>query len=199
MPAPAPDSRLGSSGTVWLILCRIAALLAVAASAALYVQYLNPAEAAFCGLKSGCEAVRKSGFSYLGSPLLSIPLGGLIACGVVLWVSVRSPRAKTTLHLTAAGAAFAVVLLALQIFYLHAFCWLCVVVDGSAVLAAVFALLHAGAVDNGRDSPEPLRPVGGAALALAAALAPPASAKVLPVPAVPPGVRALYEPGKINA
>src|SRR5271170_7237340 len=80
--------------------CRVAVLFALAASAALYVQYLNPAQAAFCGLNSGCEAVRKSGFSYFGSPLLSIPLVGLVAYATVFWAWLRAPAATWTVALT---------------------------------------------------------------------------------------------------
>src|SRR3954451_11336090 len=113
--------------SLWLVLCRAAVLVALAGSAALYVQYLDPADAAFCGLESGCEAVRKSGFSYFGSRLLSMPLAGLVAYGAVFTASLFAPRSKLTLGLIMAGGVAAVLLIGAQAFYVHAFCWLCLV------------------------------------------------------------------------
>lgn len=195
-------SDLGSKeqrSAVWASLCRVAVLFAISASAALYVQYLNPAAATFCGLSSGCEAVRRSGFSYFYSPLLSFPLVGLIAYGTVLWVSIRAPG-RVTLWLTTAGALVALLLVAVQALYVHAFCWLCLVVDVAAVFAAVFAFLddRTRKAGSGRAIRDPLRPLTWAALGVCVAVAPVLWAKVKPAPPVPETIRALYEPGKIN-
>jgi predicted DsbA family dithiol-disulfide isomerase/uncharacterized membrane protein len=181
---------------LWLVLCRASILAALAASAALYLQYLRPAEAAFCGLESGCEAVRRAGFSYFfGSPLFSIPLVGLVAYAVVLWVSLFAAKTPWILWLTVAGAVGALGLLGAQAFVVHAFCWLCVVVDVSAVLAAAFALAQRRQVGNAVD---PLKRgawilLGGVAIAF-----PVLWTVVKPAPPVPESVRAVYVPGKIN-
>src|SRR5262245_1868280 len=64
----------------WLLVLRIATLVALAASAALLVDYVavNPT---FCG-SGGCASVRQSGFGYVplpGGVLLPLPVLGLMA------------------------------------------------------------------------------------------------------------------------
>jgi predicted DsbA family dithiol-disulfide isomerase/uncharacterized membrane protein len=178
----------------WLVLCRAAVLVAIAGSAALYMQYLDPAGAAFCGLDSGCEAVRRSGLSYLGNRLFSMPLLGLVAYAAVLAASLIAPRSKRTLYLICAGGAAAALLIAVQAFYVHAFCWLCLVVDASAILAAVFA----AAFFRGGDAEDPLEWWAWVALASVAVGAGPGWVELKPAPPVPSQIRALYVPGKIN-
>ena len=58
------------------LLLRISLLVAIAASAALVVQYTNAGNPAFCGVGSGCLAVRLSPYSMLfgAVPLPSIGL-----------------------------------------------------------------------------------------------------------------------------
>jgi protein-disulfide isomerase/uncharacterized membrane protein len=184
----------------WLVLTRAAVLLALVASAALYAQYLNPAQASFCGHGGGCEAVRRSGLGYFfGNRLLSVPLVGLVAYGTVLVVSVRSPRSRATLRLTAAGALIAVLLVAVQALYVHAFCWLCLVVDLSAVAAALFA--GCDARGTGPELPgrrDPLRRAAWFALGSLAVATPLVWVRVKPQPPVPDVIRALYVPGKVN-
>jgi protein-disulfide isomerase len=189
------EARSSNLGPVWLIVWRSAVLFALAASAALYMQYLEPGDAAFCGLKSGCEAVRKAGFSYFGgSRFLSLPLFGLSSYGAVFATSLWDPRGLLARVVTAIGGACGLVLLAAQAFYVHAFCWLCSVVDVAAVVAAIAALLHGRSI----ASMDPLRPWGWTALAALAIGAPIAWVNVKPAPPVPAAIAALYEPGKIN-
>ncbi len=188
------------AAALWLTLCRVSLLFVLSASAALYVQYLDPANAAFCGLGSGCEAVRRAGFSYFfGSPLLSLPLVGLIAYGTVLAVSIGAPRSRWTFYLSALGAAGAVVLIGLQALLVHAYCWLCLVVDLGAIFCALFSFLGdregRGTPEGARDA---LRPMAWSALAIVSIAAPVVWVKVKPAPPVPAAIRALYEPGKIN-
>jgi uncharacterized membrane protein/thiol-disulfide isomerase/thioredoxin len=199
-PGEGRTSPLTARSTVWLLLCRKAVLVALAASAALYLQYLMPAEAAFCGLESGCEAVRRAGFSYFfDSPLLSIPLVGLIAYGAVMAASLFAPETRLTLWLTALGAVGAIGLLMVQAFVVHAFCWLCAAVDVSAVFAAIFAFMHDRA-SYGRTSSmtDPLARWAWLALGAAAVLSPAGWVRARPAPPVPPSILAFYEPGKIN-
>src|SRR3954468_12816825 len=78
----------------WLLVTRALICVALGLSSALYVHYLNPADSAFCGLHSGCEAERKSGLAYFfGSRYLSLPLVSLIAYSIVLGLSLRPPQA----------------------------------------------------------------------------------------------------------
>lgn len=189
---PAPRAK------PWLWLCRVAILVALSASAALYVQYLNPVAATFCGLESGCEAVRRFGYSYFfGTPFLSIPLVGLIAYGTLFVVSMRDPDGPWTSRLAAVGAVLGVALLLTQALAVKAFCWLCVIADVSAAL--VFAFARA---DRRERAPaahrDPLRGLGWIALAFAALTLPMAWAKVKPEPPVPLVIQALYVPGKVN-
>src|SRR5262252_243620 len=147
-----PDANSPARGSRWVVLCRAAVLVAIAGSAALYMQYLDPANVQFCGLKSGCEAVRKSVGYFFGSPLLSIPLIGLVAYGIVFAASVFARRSQATLYLLYAGGISAAALIAAQAFYVHAFCLLCLAVDSAGILAAVFAATDAKA---GRDESDP--------------------------------------------
>ena len=65
---------------LWLLVTQLLMCVALAATAALYVHYLDPADSDFCGLRSGCESVRRSPLSrFFGSGPLSLPLWGLLA------------------------------------------------------------------------------------------------------------------------
>lgn len=202
--APAPVS------VPWLWLCRAAILVALSASAALFLQYLNPAGGAFCNLSSGCEAVRRSSYvfiaklagdsealkSVIGHPFLSIPMVGLVGFATLLTVSVFSPRGPWTLRLSGLGAIVAFGLMFAQAFVVHAFCWLCLVVDVSAVMAFVFASMDSRA--DPAASREPLPRWAFGALATVALLIPVGWSRWKPLPRVPQEILALYEPGKIN-
>jgi uncharacterized membrane protein/thiol-disulfide isomerase/thioredoxin len=199
-PGEARSSTRTAPSWVWLVLCRKAVLVALAASTALYLQYLMPAEAAFCGLESGCEAVRRAGFSYFfDSPLLSIPLVGLIAYAAVMGASLFARETRLALWLSMVGAVLAIGLLITQAFVVHAFCWLCVAVDVSAIFAAVFAFMHDRA-SFGRPSSvtDPLARWAWLALGAAAVLSPVGWMKARPIAPVPPSILAFYLPGKIN-
>jgi protein-disulfide isomerase len=188
------EGRSSNQGPASLIVWRSAVILALAASAALYMQYLEPGDAAFCGLKSGCEAVRKAGFSYWGSKYFSVPLFGLLGYVAVLAASLWQPRGPLAHLLTVFGGLFGAVLLAMQAFVIHAFCWLCTVVDIAAVVAAIAAVMHA----RSPESIDPLRPWGWTALGALAVAAPVAWVNVKPAPPVPSAIAALYAPSKIN-
>lgn len=178
-----------------LVLARVAALAALAASAALYVHYVNPVDGAFCGADSGCETVRRSGFAYAGSRYVNLPLLGLVAYATVLFSSLGVGRfGRAFVPLSVLGGVLGLALVGAQATLVDAFCWLCLVVDGAAVVVAIAAALSARA----EPSPEPLAPGAWAALAVVAMLAPPAWTIVRPVPDVPAALRALWAPGKIN-
>jgi len=112
----------------------------------------------------------------------------------VLAASLLAPRAKPTLYLISAGGAAALLLIAAQAFYVHAFCWLCLTVDTSAILAAVFAVGYS----RSEGAEDPLSWWAWVALASVAVGAAPGWVTVKPAPPIPSQIRALYVPGKIN-
>jgi len=181
---------------VWLVALRLTVLAALAVSAVLYVQYVNPAQATFCGVGSGCETVRRSAFGYFGSRFVSLPLLGLAAYGTLLWVSVRAPGSPWVLRLAAVGGAGSAVLLGIQAFVVEAFCSLCVGVDVAALAAPLFAWLAARG--GGARAEDPLREWAWGAVAALAVVAPFVWVQVKPVPPVPDVIRALYVPGKVT-
>ena len=128
-----------------ILVLRVALLVAVLACAVLVVEYQNAGDPAFCGAGSGCMAVRRSAYSHIvlneyidvPLPLLGLCLhAGLLALAVVA-------RDKSQTFFVAVGAAggglVAIVLVALQAIKIGAFCKWCLLVDGSAVVAAVAA------------------------------------------------------------
>lgn len=128
--------------TALVILYRLALLVALAASAALYIEYQNAGDPAFCGVGSGCMSVRMWASSNLGGAQL--PTYGLAAFGGLF---VFSLAARTRDHLRFAaifagvGGVAALVFIGLQAFAVKAFCKWCVAVDVSALVAAVTAYL----------------------------------------------------------
>jgi protein-disulfide isomerase len=197
----------------WLFLTQLAICCALAASAVLYVHYMSPLDSGFCGPSGGCEAARRSGIGYYGSPYVTLPLFALLAFGALLGLSLRRPSAPAgsgpsvlwrdpSLTLFAASGVGAVIglgLLAYQAFGLGEFCWLCVVVDVSALASAVFAFLAARATrSRGTPAAGVLHP--GAWLVIAALIVagPLVWDAIKPAPPIPPAISALYQPGKIN-
>src|SRR5262245_24096126 len=68
--------RTRSPRTRQVILLRVALLIAVFASAVLFIEYQNAGDPAFCGVGSGCVEVRKSAYSKIaGVPLPVVGLG----------------------------------------------------------------------------------------------------------------------------
>lgn len=180
-----------------MLLIRVLCLIALAASAALYVDYTT-AQATFCGPGSGCAAVRRSGFGYLFG-FLPVPVIGLVGFGSILVVTC-SPKwervALTPLALVGGLAALAFVVV--QAVVIRAFCWLCVTADFAGLLIAAAALLRDRSVLPGSDLRFALAPAAWLILGLLSAAVPIAWARVKPQPAVPNAIRELYAPGKIN-
>jgi predicted DsbA family dithiol-disulfide isomerase/uncharacterized membrane protein len=190
--AIAEDSRI----PIWLVLCRAAVLVALLASSALYVHYLSPADSGFCGLHSGCEDVRRSGLSYFQSRFLSMPLVGLVAYASVFAVSLVRPSGPELTALAGIGGLLGLALLGAQAFYVRAFCWLCTIVDASAIVAAAAAFLHRRSGEG--DGTDPLRRGAWAAFAVVAILVPIGWTVLKPAPPVPTVIVRQYLPGKIN-
>ena len=176
------------------ILLRVALLVSLLASAALFVDYSGAQ--AFCGVQTGCGAVKGSAFSsIMGIPLPVIGLGvfsGLY--GLALWASrPRHPEILAVMAgITGLGAVFYI---GLQLFVIKAICAWCMGVDGGAIVAAICAMLLTRR--ESEDEPTPLRFLW-AGLAIAVLGAPLFWRTPAPTVSVPEPIAALYEEGKVN-
>lgn len=182
----------------WLSLYRLLVLITVLVSALLYVHYLDPVDSALCGSDGGCEVVRRSGWVYFGSPYVNIPLLGIVAYGVLFVLSLGTltpARANLLRWLSGLGGILAIGFVLLQALVIKAFCWMCLVVDTAAIAAAFTAVAAHAALDRQRPL---LATWSWAGLLVACAASPILWYAVRPEPAVPPLVRALYVPGKLN-
>jgi protein-disulfide isomerase len=200
---------MGRSG--WLFITQLWICVALAASAALYVHYLNPLDSGYCGPSSGCEAARRSGLGYFGSRFVSLPSFSIAAFGGLLALSLRrrpaaldGPRGigtlwrEPSLTLFAAsgiGAVLGLGLMGFQAFVLQQYCWLCMIVDSAAIGAAVSAFFAARGAE---PAVSPLRAGAWLAVATLIVAGPLAWDAVKPPPAIPNAIAALYQPGKIN-
>jgi predicted DsbA family dithiol-disulfide isomerase len=200
----------------WLFLTQLAIGVALAASAALYVHYLSPLDSGYCGPSSGCEAARRSGLGYFGSPYVSLPLLSMLAFGVLLGFSLRKPAQRgaepsgglralwhepsvTLFAASGVGAVLGLGFIAYQGLVLQQYCWLCLIVDGAAVACGVFAFLAARAVrKTGAAMLSPLHGSAWCVIALLLVAGPLVWDAIKPPPAIPRSVAALYQPGKIN-
>ncbi len=122
----------------------VAALIGLAVSAWLLVQYLLPPSQALCGPGGGCHAVRTCWLARVGSGQWPLwPTLGVIAFAAMLILSFATdPKWRSLLPVagyTAIGAgAF---LLVSQRVVCHAFCPYCVVTDTAAILAGSMAVV----------------------------------------------------------
>lgn len=177
----------------WLTVLRVAALAALFASAALFVDY-DASTPAFCALDSGCAKVRAASYTVL--PVAGgVPLIGLAAfSGLFLLSFTPAGRAGSPVlrSLATLGGAIGVVLIVLQATVIQAICPWCMVVDSCAVVAALAAWLA-------RPGEATWLPNGGW-LAIGALVvgSPSVYSRVRPEPPVPAAVLAFYQPGKIN-
>lgn len=190
-----------------VLLLRLSLLIAVAASAALIVDYNNAGDPAFCGVGSGCFAVRISPYSrLLGIPL---PYVGLVAHAVLLGGSLlvqTREHIKTLALFASAGAICALGLLILQHFAIGAFCVWCLTVDFASITAGASAVFLAWRAHKSSDPAGVERaatPTGaemgawGGAAALAIAL-PFVWGNYPVIPPLAPAAAALQAPGKIT-
>jgi protein-disulfide isomerase len=114
---------------------RAAALVGLGASTLLHVEYSGPAS--LCAVGGGCDAVRNSGYAeLLGIPM---PVLGILFFALVLGVATSPGQRRWLLPIAAAGAVIAGLLIVVQGAVLGAFCWMCVIVDVSALLVGGFA------------------------------------------------------------
>ena len=199
---------------VLVILLRLALIVALFASAALFIEYQRAGDPAFCGVGSGCMAVRMSPYSRLFN--VPLPTWGLLAFGGLFSVAMTArTRAQHRLVavLSALGAVAACYLIYLQAFAIHAFCKWCVMADASAFVAAITAgLLYAHVVEGAGEAATPTPTAQRLAdllrlprvtiawlVAAAVALGAPFLWAQFPViPPLPAEIAALQVPGKVT-
>jgi protein-disulfide isomerase len=190
-----------------LVLLRLPLLVALTASAALWIEYQNAGDPAFCSAGSGCAKVRASEYSRLfGVPL---PIIGLVAFGLLYALSLMA-KTKLMHRVVAAvaslGGLAGVALIVLQATAVHAFCKWCVAVDSSSIVAGCLALFLLVAVERSETARErigaalddfPTTVAWTAAGALAVAL-PFIWARYPTVPPLPEDLVPMTVPGKVN-
>lgn len=180
---------------------RLGALGALAFSVAALLQYTLPTPT-FCAPGGGCDAVRRwASLPVAGMQLAELlPLLGVMGFTTLFVGSLVPQRAAARVigALAVLGGAIAAVLIALQATTIGAWCWLCVGVDVSALVAggAGVALL-ARSRHADPSGPTHLRSPAWAAAILAVG-APLAWALALPDPELPVAVQRLYRPGALN-
>jgi predicted DsbA family dithiol-disulfide isomerase/uncharacterized membrane protein len=169
----------------------------MAVSSALFVDYTNGVPT-FCGVNSGCAAVRSSGFGYvvIGTLPLPVPVFGMVGFAILLGVALTRELRRWLPLVAGIGGLAAASLFGLQAFKIKHLCSLCVTVDTLGVLAAVCGLLFWKG--HGEDEEYGLQRGAWAALGVVGLLAPLAWPQLRPAPPVPAGVQKLYVPGKIN-
>ncbi|MEM6788093.1 MAG: vitamin K epoxide reductase family protein [Myxococcota bacterium] len=124
------------------VLTRCALLVALAACAALFVDYQTEPGAGFCGdVATGCGKIRASQYSHVFG--VSWPVIGLVTLPVLLSLTIwgRSDRARVLFTVAAVlGGLTAATLIALQVFVEGAICAWCMAVDVSSIAVAGLAL-----------------------------------------------------------
>jgi uncharacterized membrane protein/thiol-disulfide isomerase/thioredoxin len=199
---------------VLVILLRLSLLAALFASAALFIEYQRAGDPAFCGVGSGCMAVRMSPYSRLFN--VPLPTWGLIAFSTLFGFSMTArDRAwhGIVAVLSGLGALVAGYLVYLQAFEIRAFCRWCILADTGAFVAAISAGLlyaHVARDAGARDKPTPNETslaellslpqvsIAWVAAAAVAVGAPFLWAQYPVVPPLPPEIAALQVPGKVT-
>ncbi len=195
----------------WLLLLRTGLALALFASAALVVDYLNPGDPAFCGVQSECMKVRTSDVGKRlaeavhsvvpGATLPQVALLGFVALLALSFFASSRARVQVLGALSAFAGIAGAGLLAAQAFAGH-FCAYCVVVDTSSILAGIAGV---GLVRTLRTSDDraSLAPALGSAVTLtwgvvvaALTVLPFVWARYPEVPPLPEALAELQVPGK---
>ncbi|MGE0787352.1 MAG: thioredoxin domain-containing protein [Sandaracinaceae bacterium] len=175
-----------------LILLRGGALVALAASVALGIEYYGPGDT-FCQPGGGCAAVHASSVGQLIGDYL--PLVGLF--GFTTLFVLTLPRSTWTRRLMIYGSIVAGVgglaFLVMQALLIGQFCYLCVIADTSAILCASAAIwILRTKVPEDRLGHGFLSPSW--ALFWPAVFGPVAWFFMAPPPEVPDAIRELYSP-----
>jgi uncharacterized membrane protein len=194
-----------------VILLRLALLVALAASASLFVEYQNAGDPAFCGVGSGCLAVRLSPYSKLfGVPLPTLGLAAYAGLFILSLLSWSRELLRVQILLNGLGALAACVFIYLQAFEIGAFCQWCVAVDASAIVAAIAAALLYVQVEAesqaAKDAEAEMQalasrlpiPVAWVLAGASAIFAPFVWGAYPVIPPIPTEIAALQVPGKIT-
>ncbi|MDI1483965.1 vitamin K epoxide reductase family protein [Polyangium sp. y55x31] len=190
--------------TLPVLLLRLPLLVAIAASAALVVEYTNAGDPAFCGVTSGCFAVRMSPWSRLFglAPLPSLGLAAYALLFGLTLVARRKSQHVLVASLAVLGGLFAALLLWVQQNVVGAFCAWCVAVDLSAIVAAVASVWVALRAwkDEGSVLLPQRKAVTGAwvTAAMLAVLVPFVWGRHPVEPPLPAVIQAESEPGKVT-
>jgi predicted DsbA family dithiol-disulfide isomerase/uncharacterized membrane protein len=174
---------------------RLLALIAAAVCMALLIDSLRPTPA-FCGFRSGCDAVVQTAYGRpLGIPLPGVGLTAFLVFFACTLVPHR-PIGKFVGPMAVVAGLSGLVLIGIQVFVIRKTCPMCLVVDSAALLLA--------AVEWGFPPAQRLAPAKPPAklpwLALAALFvsAPVAWGVVKPSPEVPRQVKSHWVDGRIN-
>ncbi|HVJ17338.1 MAG TPA: thioredoxin domain-containing protein [Polyangiaceae bacterium] len=181
-----------------LNLIRAAAVVALASSGALFVDYTGT-DPAYCTAGTGCAAIRHSGWGYVpvANTGIAVPVIGAIAFTLLLAVTLLPSETWRHRLSTAGGfvaAVIGVALIAIQAQVIGAFCSLCLITDGAAIVAGAGAIL----LLKQRGGGEPLETWAWALLGAVAFGSTWLWPKVRPLPDVPAAVKQHYQAGKIN-
>jgi uncharacterized membrane protein len=161
----------------WLVLALSA--MAVAASMALFVDYVRPA-AVFCDEGGGCAALRSTPFARpFGIPTPIFGVSGYLAVALAACLPGRRARIAQAL-LASLGGMAALFLIYVQV-RLQTICPYCAVVDSAGIVVMALSVAR---VVRGWDPPASRRALYGAGGAIAAALALPLVIGLLRTPQV---------------
>ncbi|MDB5350094.1 MAG: hypothetical protein JWN86_1341 [Planctomycetota bacterium] len=194
-----------------LLTFRLCSLFALGVCASLQTDYLL-ANAAFCGVRHGCDEVI---FSSYGRPLgVPLPAAGLIAFGLFFGMTFVPPATRLLTPVAILAGFAGIGLFAIQWLALKRFCPLCLLVDLGAMLLAITELaLPSPRQDGASTPPAGESPVSGlqgiravsrprcrawAAAACLSVTAPLAWGVLQPKPPVPDAVKALWKQGVIT-
>ncbi|MDX9723102.1 MAG: thioredoxin domain-containing protein [Myxococcota bacterium] len=187
------STSISPTHSVFLLLLRLSALLALAFSSASAVDAWAPAMT-FCAPGEGCDVVAQSEIGRAIGAYL--PALGLLSYALIFGLSLlRRPRARRIAALFALLAGLgALAFIIMQAWWIDAFCWVCMGVDSAGVVAAVAAIFLLRQETPAR-APIDLPLLSSAALFLLAVALPPLW---MNTNTAPPGIRELWVDGKIN-
>jgi predicted DsbA family dithiol-disulfide isomerase len=158
------------------------------------MHYLAPESSGFCGARSGCEAVRKHSL-IPGLPAYAIPGLGVAGYIGLFWLSFYPAVRQWLRWAGALGGVLALGFIIHQALVIGSFCWMCLTVDGLAIVAAFAAVM----LTNGNsEQVDPLHGWGWALLLGVALNAPTIWVKVQPNESLPTAITKLQEPGVLN-
>lgn len=138
----------------WLLtVCRLAALVGLAVSAAMLVDYLA-SEPSFCSA-GGCDAVKKSAFGRLviGGVSIQTPLFGVVGFSSVLALAgLPTLRRRVLPFLAAPAGAAGLAFLLIQAFAIGAFCPWCVAADSAGLVVAAAGIGYGFVEENAEET-----------------------------------------------